>query len=578
VPQAVAVRSPLMPTTLNTLSFFVHRTRQIYTLPAVALEVLELTSHPRVDCRKLKECIEHDPALVAKILRVVNSSLFGINREVCDLNQALALLGIKPLKLLVLGFSLSEAIFQGKTGEAMQHAWRHTLTRAVAARELCEAVWRVRGDEAFTAGLLAGLGKFALLDELGDAYATVLATSPTSASSLIQLEQAALGFDHSELSAELLSHWNLPSTLVDAVRHSTRPDQCAKLGRPDNLLPNAVRMGGLIADLVVDGKHFCLPELIGDRSEQDSGEFDRFQLTDESLKQLVERVNERVADLATALSFELPPGQDYRDVLVAAYDRLSLLATEASCAVARQWPLIEDHGADVAGLSTALACYVNRFSDSAESAGARRRSTKRDKHEGTSTQDNPPRKPSLRSDSGDSRKPARPSTRSATPPTREPSAEARLLDRLATVVGLCRQARCPLSLVLVELDRFKEIASLQTPAEISHVLARLEASTSSIDHPGAVCTRLNDSRLALVVADCDRSAAVALGQQILRGICPAPGADLAATGTPTLSVGVSTVTMASKNFPPAELLTAATRCLDAAKLSGGNTLKSIDAY
>src|SRR5690606_15851150 len=115
--------------------------RQIYTLPAVALEVLELTDHPRVDCRKIKQCIEHDPALVGKILRVVNSSLFGLGSDVTDLNQALALLGIKSLKLLVLGFSLSEAMFSGRTGDALQHGWRHALSRAVAARELCEFIW-----------------------------------------------------------------------------------------------------------------------------------------------------------------------------------------------------------------------------------------------------------------------------------------------------------------------------------------------------------------------------------------------------------------------------------------------------
>jgi HD-like signal output (HDOD) protein/GGDEF domain-containing protein len=541
-----------MPTTLNTLSFFVHRTRQIYSLPGVALEVLELTGQPRVDCRKLKECIEHDPALVGKILRVVNSSLFGINREVSDLNQALALLGIKPLKLLVLGFSLSEAIFQGKTGEAMQHAWRHTLTRAVAARELCEAAWRIRGDEAFTAALLAGLGKFVLLDELGDAYATLLAGSTNSATSLTQLEQAALGFDHSELSAELLSHWNLPPSLVDAVRLSAMPDRYEKLDAPDSLLPRAVYLGGLIADVVVDGKHACLPALVNDRHGEESTATDRYRLTDEGLKLLVERVNERVADLAAALSFELPDGQDYRDVLVAAYDRLEL--------------------------STALACYVNKFNDSAELPRIRQRLRKPEKRDATNSQEPTRKKPSLRSDAGDPRKHVRPATRSAARPPQEASPEARLLDRLATVVTLCRQARCALSLVLLELDRFKDIVSLQSPADTSRVLGRLQSAADTVDHPGAVCTRLSDSRLALVIADCDRSGAVAVGQQILRGICPTPGADMAAAGTPTLSIGIATVTMASKNFPPADLLTAATRCLDAAQLSGGNTLKSIDAY
>src|ERR1041384_1888923 len=109
-----------MLTAENTLAVFASRTRQLYSLPAVAIEVLELTDQPRVDCRQLQRCIERDPALVSKVLRVVNSSLFGLGTPVSTLNQAVALLGIKPLKLLVLGFSLSEVMFKGETGAAMQ--------------------------------------------------------------------------------------------------------------------------------------------------------------------------------------------------------------------------------------------------------------------------------------------------------------------------------------------------------------------------------------------------------------------------------------------------------------------------
>src|SRR6187401_2816214 len=79
---------------------FVERTGQLYSLPAVAAQVLRLTAESSVDGRALKECIERDPALATRILRVVNSSLFGVTRQVTDLSQALALLGTRPLKML----------------------------------------------------------------------------------------------------------------------------------------------------------------------------------------------------------------------------------------------------------------------------------------------------------------------------------------------------------------------------------------------------------------------------------------------------------------------------------------------
>ena len=65
------------------------RSAHLYSLPGVAMQVLHLTRDPHVDTRALKECIENDPAIASRVLRVVNSSLFSPNRVVSDLGQAL---------------------------------------------------------------------------------------------------------------------------------------------------------------------------------------------------------------------------------------------------------------------------------------------------------------------------------------------------------------------------------------------------------------------------------------------------------------------------------------------------------
>ena len=93
-----------MPQLSLTVESLLERTRDLYSLPRVAAEVVELTAQPSVDVAALKRCIEHDAALTTKILRVVNSSLFGLGSEVRDMAQALALLRIKPLKLRALSF------------------------------------------------------------------------------------------------------------------------------------------------------------------------------------------------------------------------------------------------------------------------------------------------------------------------------------------------------------------------------------------------------------------------------------------------------------------------------------------
>src|SRR3954464_7603140 len=171
--------------TVGLVQQFVERTGQLYSLPAVAAEVLRLTGEPQIDPRELRQCIETDPALAARLLRVVNSSLFGPTRQVTDLNQALTLLGIRPLKMLVLGFSLPKELFAGLEAEALAHYWRQTLVKAIAARELCEHFWRTPGDEPFLAGLVQDIGVLALIQQLGRPYQELLSHVQTHGGSLL---------------------------------------------------------------------------------------------------------------------------------------------------------------------------------------------------------------------------------------------------------------------------------------------------------------------------------------------------------------------------------------------------------
>ena len=134
------------------------RAGQLYSLPAVAMKVLELTNHPEVDIAALKSCIERDPALTTRILRVVNSSVFGLNGQVSNLNQAVALLGTSPLKLLVLGFSLPNELFVGVQESVLTFYWRHSLTKAIAVRTLSRSFGRFSVTRPESPGCCRTLG------------------------------------------------------------------------------------------------------------------------------------------------------------------------------------------------------------------------------------------------------------------------------------------------------------------------------------------------------------------------------------------------------------------------------------
>src|SRR5436189_2483040 len=253
--------------TVGLIQQFVERTGQLYSLPAAAAEILRLTSEPTIDPRALKECLESDPALAARILRVVNSSLFGPTRQVSDLNQALTLLGIRPLKMLVLGFSLPKDLFAGLEAEALAHYWRQTLVKAIAARELSEHFWRIPGDEPFLAGLVQDIGVLALIQQLGRPYQGLLSHVQTHGGSLLEREMDTLGFDHLVLSARLLAHWGLPPALCAAISVPPVKERIEELTGSERTLPRMLHLAELVARVIDQPYGGALRELldVGDR-------------------------------------------------------------------------------------------------------------------------------------------------------------------------------------------------------------------------------------------------------------------------------------------------------------------------
>lgn len=190
----------------------------LHSGPQIAQRILVLTRHPDYDLDRVVECLEHDPALSAKILRVVNSSRFGLGYEVCSIRHAAALLGRRSLRLATLSFALIDSLMRGARRQLVADFWRRSLTMAAVAERLARRSCEADEGEAYTAGLLADVGILALAQLKGDECVPLYKHSPHGPS-LADAEFGRWGIDHPRLGARLLEHWGLPESLVEAVAH-----------------------------------------------------------------------------------------------------------------------------------------------------------------------------------------------------------------------------------------------------------------------------------------------------------------------------------------------------------------------
>ncbi len=195
----------------------VSSTENLPSLPTVAIEVLRLTKDPNSSADDLAKAIQHDPALTGKMLRVVNSAMFGMSREVGTIKHAVALLGVRTVKIMALSFSLVETMRQAEGAEFDFEAyWRRSLTTAVAARLLGKAAGSRQAEEAFVCGLLSGIGMIAAWRGAPDIYGPVLA-QVADGRNLAEVEMETFGFTFATMSARLLKDWGLPEIICSAV-------------------------------------------------------------------------------------------------------------------------------------------------------------------------------------------------------------------------------------------------------------------------------------------------------------------------------------------------------------------------
>jgi HD-like signal output (HDOD) protein len=540
--------------TADLLDPIVARADQLYSLPGVALEVVQLAGQPYLDTRALKACLENDPALTARVLKVVNSSIFGLPRKVTDLSQALGLLGIKPLKMLVLGFSLPKQLWDGVEAETVSWYWRHSLVKAVAARELAGslAVSTNDADDAFLAALLQDIGILVLIQQLQSPYLKLLAEARGDSAVVSELEREALGFDHRELGGRLLEGWGLPPALVKSVCFPQQRVAIQKMQLPDRTVAQVLHLAHLLASVLDHPSGPALAEML------EAGEA-YCRLSFEEVQRVVADVQGKVRDLAGILKLELAGGESYADLVTAAHAHLSDVAAAAGAVLAwrnREHALLvktEDLRQELlqAAVASVSSMRASRATASLPS---------------TSAAELPVKEPI----------PARPPGKSLTERL-SLSGNPLLVQRAGDAVARCRAARSPLTLVLVGIDDFGARLGSTPQQGLERIMAAIVSGlTIWTDDRGPVWY-LEQGRFALLWDVADRNEAVELIRHALKEACAWSANQTAGpTSGLTFSAGVGTLELPSKNFPPQELIEGAERCLSGALLSGGNTVKTIE--
>lgn len=192
----------------------------LVTLPDVFIRINQLVENPNSTTSEIAKAIGQDPSFTVRLLRVANSSFYGLSSSIDTVSKAVSVIGTSQIRSLALATAVASS-FDGlpNTLVSMEHFWRHSLYCALVARILAKQARKCDPDAVFTAALLHDIGELVIFNRLPQQAKESLLLVLDSADEMpvFQAERQIMGFDHSHVGGELARQWKLPPLLEECI-------------------------------------------------------------------------------------------------------------------------------------------------------------------------------------------------------------------------------------------------------------------------------------------------------------------------------------------------------------------------
>lgn len=258
------------------------RFRQLPSLPVVVSDLLASFGNEDVDIEQIARQIARDQALTARVLRVANSSFYGLQSRVGTINEAVVVLGFRAVRSMVMAVAMN-GIFrvdQCRNFDAQAYL-RHGVGVALAARALAPLAGQ-NPELAFTGGLLHDIGQLVLAANFSAQYSAVLDYRSKHDCQLVIAERDILGMDHAEVGGMLAASWRFPESLRQAVAEHHAPasalaNSLANVVHIADAFAHALSLSGAPSEMAVpiDRTAWERLGLDGDQCRKALGEIER---------------------------------------------------------------------------------------------------------------------------------------------------------------------------------------------------------------------------------------------------------------------------------------------------------------
>ena len=227
------------------------------SVPSLYIELVEELESEDASIVKIGEIVSKDPGLTANLLKLINSSFFGLPQRITSPAKAVSLLGMDIVKAIVLTSGTFEKFRKLKfTGFSMNKMWQHAFTCAAYCKLITQAsgLGRKEADTAFMGGLLHDIGILLVAAHLPGEFSRILQIVDKNGESMHAAEMQVIGTTHAAIGAYLLGLWGLPDPIIDAAAFHHTPSNKPSKGPSPHIVTHIADALAHAGDRIQDPK------------------------------------------------------------------------------------------------------------------------------------------------------------------------------------------------------------------------------------------------------------------------------------------------------------------------------------
>jgi len=245
------------PQKLSTEKNFLEKS-EIPHIPAVISRIIKMASDDKVSTEKLTSEIQKEPALVIKILKIVNAPFYGRRHKIGTITHAVTVLGMSAVQSIALSASILDRVFKNESISSfdLEDFWRHSFFSAIACQLMARKKKYLIPEEAFVVGLLHDIGVLAMLKAEPEKYKKIFIRENKSTRENIKttLEESIFGTNHSRVGYLFAKQGDLPNIIYLPILYHHNPRACIEKSKKIRALTGIVYLSDILTSIFYSDK------------------------------------------------------------------------------------------------------------------------------------------------------------------------------------------------------------------------------------------------------------------------------------------------------------------------------------